>query len=502
MRKDTLMLPSEFYISRESDRKQYEDRAIEIAEISLPYMIRNSSDSASTSLKKGASQSFNGRLINNLKAKMGMSLLPPSTSSFKLKPDAIAMMQLFEGDAEANAKIAQDMSMKADVINTEIEDQQIRSAMFDMILQLIGVGSVVVEKVKKRGMLVYPLQSFTAKLDSMGEPLTICVKETLSVLPKDIAAKEEKDEYELYTMLNYDKDSDKWIMTQDIDGELVGDEKSYKDYDSLPFRYFGWTWMQGEKYHRPFAEDYYPDMEQVDVLSKLNTQGSVVAAKILILVDQQSGRTRKKDVADSDNGAIIDGRADDISAFELGKSFDFRSSNEREAVIKKELMACFLDTGSVTRDAERVTAEEIRVMAQQLESSTLAGIYSKMSLKWSKWMVEQIMSEINIKFEAVEVNILTGLDALGRSQEAQKQDAFFQRASAAGLNDWLQESELLTRWASYDGINTVNLIKTPKEVQQERKQAADAQSMQAMQDEGGKALGAEGGKAVAEQMMK
>ena len=165
-------------------------------------------------------------------------------------------------------------------------------------------------------------------------------------------------------------------------------------------------------------------------------------------------------------------------------------------------MACFLDTGSVTRDAERVTAEEIRVMAQQLESSTLAGIYSKMSLKWSKWMVEQIMSEINIKFEAVEVNILTGLDALGRSQEAQKQDAFFQRASAAGLNDWLQESELLTRWASYDGINTVNLIKTPKEVQQERKQAADAQSMQAMQDEGGKALGAEGGKAVAEQMMR
>ena len=157
MRKDTLMLPSEFYISRESDRKQYEDRAIEIAEISLPYMIRNSSDSASTSLKKGASQSFNGRLINNLKAKMGMSLLPPSTSSFKLKPDAIAMMQLFEGDAEANAKIAQDMSMKADVINTEIEDQQIRSAMFDMILQLIGVGSVVVEKVKKRGMFVYPL---------------------------------------------------------------------------------------------------------------------------------------------------------------------------------------------------------------------------------------------------------------------------------------------------------------------------------------------------------
>jgi len=490
-------LPSKFYSKNEKDRTDYESRALEICKISLPYLIRDDGASKSTKMNDKASQSFNGRLINNLKAKMGMALLPPSTSSFRLKPDAIGQLKLFSGNEGAREQLAQDLSMKTDTINTEIENQQIRSSMFDMIAQLIAVGSVVVEKLPKKGIQLYPLKSFVVKLDSNGVPLAICVKETVYVLPKGITPKEEKDKYELFTLLNYDKDSDKWIMTQDIDGELVGTEKTYKDYNDLPFRYFGWTWMVGDSYHRPFAEDYYADMNQMDKLAKLNTDGAVISAKSVLLVNQRGNRTRKQDLVNAANGDVIDGHADDVTAFQFNKNFDFQVSNEREAVIKKELQANFLDTGSITRDAERVTAEEIRVMAQQLESSTLAGIYSKMSLQWSKWIVERVMSELNIKFEAIEVSVLTGLDALGRSQEAQKQDNFVQRLVATGLQHWLKESEVITRWAAYDNINTVNLIKTSKEVKDEQKQARDDAAKQEMNMAGAKSAGEEGGKQIA-----
>lgn len=492
-------VPSEFYNSRLSDRYPYELRAQKISEISLPYVMRAKSAGESADLDKANAQSFNGRQINNLKAKMGMALLPPATSSFRLKPDATALAQLFQGNEGAIEKIRQQLSLNTDAINAELENQQIRSSLFDMLLQQIVVGSVIVEKNPRKGITIFPLRSFVVDLDSQGEPLAMCIVEKLKHLPENITPKEEKDEYELYTLLAFDKDTDSWIMKQDIEGEPVGEEETFSDYDELPFRYFGWNWLQGDKYHRPFAEDYYADMLQVDKLAKLNTEGAIVAAKTLVLVNQRGGRTRKKDVVESSNGAVVDGSAEDITAFQLQKNYDFQVSNEREAVIKRELQANFLDTGSVQRDAERVTAEEIRVMAQQLEASTLAGVYSKMALKWSKWIVTKVMDELKIKFEAIDVSVLTGLDALGRSQEAQKQDNFMQRVTQLQLNHWIKESELLQRYAAFDGINTVNLLKTSEEVKAEQKQQSEQQAKQQLVESGAQSLGQEAGKAITNQ---
>ena len=490
------VIPSEFYSAGLSDRKPYEDRAEDISKISLPYVMRAEGSDGGSELFKSVSQSFNGRQINNLKSKMGMALLPPATSSFRLKPDPIGMLNLMQGNEAAVEKLREKLSLNTDAINSELENQQIRSSLFDMLLQQIVVGSVIVEKNKREGVTIFPLRSFVVELDSQGEPLAMCISEKLKVLPEGIEPQEEKDEYELFTLLAYDKNTNKWIMRQDIDGEIVGKEISYKDYDSLPFRYFGWNWVQGDAYHRPFAEDYYPDMEQIDKLAKLNTEGSIIAAKTLVLVNQRGGRTRKRDVVNSANGAVIDGSSEDITAFQLNKNFDFQVSNEREAIIKRELQANFLDTGSVQRDAERVTAEEIRIMAQQLEASTLAGVYSKMALKWSKWIVMKIMDELNVTFEAVDVDVLTGLDALGRSQEAQKQDNFMQRVTQLQLNHWINENEVLQRYAMFDGINTVGLVKTSDIVKKEQAQAQQQQQEQVLAESGAASLGQEAGKAL------
>lgn len=489
-------VPSEFFNANLSDRKPYEDRAQLISEISLPYVFRAEGTDGGSALFKSVSQSFNGRQINNLKSKMGMALLPPATASFRLKPDAIAMVQLFQGNEAAIEKIRQQLSLNTDAISSEIENQQIRSSLFDMLLQQIVVGSVVVEKNERKGITIFPLRSFVVKLDSQGEPYAMCIVETLYQLPEGFTPKEVKDSYDVYTLLAIDKDTNKWIMKQDIDGEAVGEEKTYADYDALPFRYFGWNWVQGDAYHRPFAEDYYPDMEQVDKLAKLNTEGSVIAAKTVILVNQRGGRTRKADLTNAANGGVIDGSAEDISAFQLGKNFDFQVSNAREDSIKRELQANFLDTGSVQRDAERVTAEEIRVMAQQLEASTLAGVYSKMALKWSKWIVTKVMGELKIQFDAVDVDVLTGLDALGRSQEAQKQDGFMGRVTNLQLNHWIKENEVLQRYAAFDGINTVGLIKTSDEVAADQKAQQDTASKQMLLESGAQAAGKGAGEAI------
>jgi len=476
------LLPSEYYSSIESDRSQYEDRAKLIADLTLPYVIRDDTDSGTTKMKDSTSQSYGGRLVNTLKAKMGMALLPPSTSSFKYVPKPEELAALTEGNKNNKAKIYQLLSSNIATVNAEIELQQIRTSLFDIIMQLLIVGSTIVEKKPKKGVSIHPLQSFVVTLDEQGMPVKMCFVENLKRLPEGIEVAEVQDEYKLYTMATLSEEDESWIVKQEIEQELVGEEQTYKNYDALPYRYLGWTWMVGDSFHRPYAEDYYQDLDQLDKLARLLTDGAIVSAKMLLFVNERGGRTRKDDVAESNNGDVIDGVADDVTALQIQKNFDFQVPMEREANLKKELSAAFLMNESATRDAERVTASEIRFMAQELETSSLSGIYSKLSLLWSKWIVEQVMIELGIKFEAIEVEILTGLDALGRNQESQNLDSLVQRAMQLEMKHWLHEDELLNRYASYDNVNTVGLLKTPDEVEKEI-QKMKAQQAAQMADE-------------------
>lgn len=470
--------PKEFYSKFLNGRTEHEDTAEAICGLTLPYIMMERGATSSSKYKDKLSQAFCGRLVNTLKAKMGMSLLPPSTSSFRLEPDKDALEQLTGGSPDAKAVVYEQLSSSVNMINKEIEAQQIRDTIFDMLVQLIAVGSVIMEKKPGKGILLHTLRNFTVDLDSRGEPRAMCVVETLKDLPPDITPPDEnQNEYKLYTLLERDPVLENWTMRQSIEDTEVGTPQTFND-DNLPFQYVGWTWTDGDKYHRPYAEDYLPDMRQYDQLSNLITKGSIVAAKVILFVDEKGNRTRKTDVARSKNGDVVNGRADDVTALQLQKNFDFQVPMERLADIGRNLSSAFLMNESVTRDAERVTAQEIRFMAQELETSSLSGVYSKLAKKVSKRIVEWIMAELGIKFKGISVNIITGLDALGRSQEAQKLDGIVQRFAAMNMMHWLNEDELAARYVAYEGVDSTGLLRTPTEVNNLLSQQAQAQTAQ------------------------
>lgn len=469
--------PKEFYVKYSANRTGYEDRAKKISQLTLPYLFTDVSFSPSTEYTDKIAQSYCGRLLNTLKAKMGMSLLPPSTSSFRLEPDKQALIELSQGDQDMKSETYAIISSGTNRITKEIERQQIRDTLFDMLLQLLAVGSVIIEKIKDDGLMVHTLRNIAVKLDSRGEATAYCIVEKVYELPEGAKTIAEKDEYELYTLLEFDKATDRWIMRQSIDDDEFGTETSYSKRD-VKFEYVGWNWTTGDKYHRPYAEDYYNDMEQFNTLSNLLTKGSVIASKVLLFVDERGNRTRKADVAGSENGDVVNGKAEDVTAFQLQKNFDFQIPMERLQDIQKNLSSAFLMNESVTRDAERVTKAEIQFMAQELESSSLSGMYSKLSKKVSKRIVEWVMDELGIKIEGMDLTIVTGLDALGRSQEAQKLDALIGRMANMQLMDYVNQSELIQRYAAFEGIDVTGLIKTDKEVAQMQ---ADRQKQQAEQ---------------------
>ena len=479
------MTPSEFYNKYLPDRKAYEDRALTYSEMTLPYIISEEGRSGSSTTPSKRAQGYCNMLVNNLKSKIGMTLLPPSTSSFRFSPDQKMIDAAVQGNETAKEQLFLELSRSQDKINKEIEAQQIRSSLFDMVAHQLVVGSVLVEKLPNEGILLHPLKSFVVKLDRKGKAKAFCFVEMLDELPENITSTEEKDEYELYTMVYYDKESKVWVEKQELDGEIVGEERTFKTYMDVPYRYLGWSWGVGDKYHRPYVEDLYPDMEQLNYLAELLTRGALASAKVTFLVNEQQGFTDIRTLEDSRTGAYVHGREQDVATLQVGKNFDFQVPMEREQNLKRELAEAFLSNKSTTRDAERVTAYEISIMARELESSTLGGIYSSMATEFMQWLIYQVMGELKIKFESKElknVKILTGLDAIGRSQEAQKMDGFLQRIFTMNMGHRIKEAEVVRRYAEFDSILTDNLIKTDAEVQQEQQAAQQQMAQQQAQE--------------------
>lgn len=236
-------LPSEYYSKEESNRMPYEYRAETLAKFTIPALMRDRSWTASSTTPDDYDQSFGARCVKNLASKVGTSLFPPNSSAFRFTPNAELL-----SDAQAddkNNELNKAIVTNQNDVTAHLEALNTRNTIYNVLEHLIVVSSVVLEKIPKKGYKVHTLRNFVVSLDDAGNEFKLCVKEVLRKTPDGYVPKEDKDEYELYTMLEFDDDIDKWVMTQEIDGELFGEEKTFTD-DNRPFAYQGWMWTQGD----------------------------------------------------------------------------------------------------------------------------------------------------------------------------------------------------------------------------------------------------------------
>ena len=77
--------------------------------------------------------------------------------------------------------------------------------------------------------------------------------------------------------------------------------------------------------------------------------------------------TRADVLARAKNGAIVAGNAADVEFLQVQKQNDFATALQTMQLLEKRVQFTFLQNDAIRRNAERVTAEEIRVMAEQLE---------------------------------------------------------------------------------------------------------------------------------------
>jgi hypothetical protein len=236
--------------------------------------------------------------------------------------------------------------------------------------------------------------------------------------------------------------------------------------------------IDGSDYGRSYCEDYKGDLISLEAFSRALVEGGGALAKVLFLVNPM-GMTNVKDLAETPNCGFAAGRVDDVSCLQPGKIMDLRAAAEIADKIERRLASVFLLNQSVQRAAERVTAEEIRLIAEDLETA-LGGVYSLLAEEFQLPYVRCKLLRLQkqrrmppLPKNVVRPTVTTGMEALGRSSDKAKL-LEFAGAGAQLLGPQFQAAirplTLLQRFAAALGLDTKGLLYSEEDLQAMRQQ--------------------------------
>jgi hypothetical protein len=500
MKKKVEELPvgqlASLYEQSHGERETYLNRGRECAKLTIPHLLPDSGSNFST-VYKTPFQSIGSRGVNHLASKLLLTLLPPNSPFFRLTIDDFDL-QALAGDEAQRGAVEEGFSRIERSAMNEIETSAYRVPVFEALKHLIAVGNCLLYLPEEGGMRVFHLDRYVCKRDPMGNLLYLITKETLDVKtispearlalglpsPEELTPESPDKPYELYTYVcNKEK---YWHVHQEIGTTPIPESYGKYKIDKNPFIALRFSRVDGESYGRGLVEEYLGDLRSLEALTQAIVEGSAAAAKVLFLV-RPNGTTRIKTIAEAPNGAIVQGDENDVSTLQLNKFNDFRVALDTMGAIKDRLSAAFLLNSSVQRNAERVTAEEVRFMAQELESA-LGGVYSVLSQEFQLPLINLILQKLikdkkmpNFPKGKVKPQVVTGLEALGRGQDLTKLAQFLEYLAPLGpeiIAQKLNVDDYMDRLGASLGIDTGGLIKSEEQIQQEQAQAQEAQKAQ------------------------
>ena len=470
------------YDRLKNDRAPYETRAENCAKVTIPSLFPKEADNASTDYTTPW-QAVGARGLNNLSAKVMLALFPLQ-SWMKLRISEWQAKQLVADPAQL-AQVEQGLGMVERILMAYMESNSYRVTLFELIRQLAlcGNGCIYMPPPDATSsaynpMKLYTLHNYVCQRDAFGNVLQIVTLDRVAfaALPEDVRSKldgEHKpdEEIEVYTHVYLDDESGDYLSYQEIDDEEVEGTDGQYPGDACPWVAVRWTKRDGEHYGRSHVEEYLGDLVSLENLHEAMIKFSMIAAKVITLVNP-NGMTQVRRLVKAQSGDMIPGRKADIEFLQLEKTADFSVAKAVADNIEQRLSFVFMLNSAIQRGGERVTAEEIRYMAQELED-TLGGVYSILSQELQLPMVRILLNQLqatqqipDMPKEAVEPTVSTGVEALGRGQDLDKLTQFMQMMQMMGaLKDDpdLNVANLKLRAANAIGMDTSGLLLTEED---------------------------------------
>ena len=493
----------ERYNKLTSERSQFLDTAVECSKLTLPYLIQDD-----LNLKINHRnlitpwQSVGAKAVVTLAAKLMLALLPPQTSFFKLqvRDDKLGDELPKEVRSELDLSFSKIERMIMDYIAASSDRVVVHQALKHLI-----VGGNALIFMGKDGLKHFPLNRYVVNRDGNGNVLEIVTKELISrkVLgvelpdpePNNVAggnSGSDGEDVEVYTCVKLDSKSGRWVWYQEADDKILPNSRSTAPKNASPWLVLRFNTVDGEDYGRGRVEEFLGDLRSLEGLSQALVEGSAAAAKVVFLVSPSS-TTKPKTIADAGNGAIVQGRPEDVAVIQVGKTADFATAANMAQQLERRIAEAFMQLN--IRQSERTTAEEVRLTQMELEQQ-LGGIFSLLTIEFlipylsRTLLILQRSKEIPaIPKDLVRPQIVAGVNALGRGQDRESLQQFIgtiaQTLGPEALMKYINPSEAIKRLAAAQGIDVLNLVKTEQQMQEEMQQQQQMAAQQSLMDQAG-----------------
>ena len=487
-----------------SDRSQFLNTARQAADLTLPYLIREDEVYSKGSLKlKSPWQSVGAKGVVTLASKLMLALLPPQTSFFKLQVNDINMPQ--ELGPEIRSELDLSFAKIERTIMEAIAASSDRVVVHQALKHLVVAGNALIY-MGKDGLKLYPLNRYVVDRDGNGNVIEIVTKETISKKllkteypgyelsqPNSVSddSNHQDDECDIYTHVTLD--NNRWIWHQEVEDKILPKSMGKAPVDANPWLVLRFNHVDGEVYGRGRVEEFIGDLKSLEALSQALVEGSAAAAKVVFTVSPSS-TTKPATLAKAGNGAIIQGRPDDIGVVQVGKTADFQTAYQMVGTLSQRLSEAFLILN--VRDSERTTAEEVRMTQLELEQQ-LGGLFSLLTVEF---LVPYLNRKLNVAQKTGEIprlpkggivkpTIVAGINALGRGQDRESLAQFLtliaQTMGPEALQTYINPEEVVKRLAAAQGIDVLNLVKSMQELQQEQQAAMQQQQQMVMAQQAG-----------------
>lgn len=499
-------VPSSRYELLAEWRRPFLDRARAVGALTIPTEIPREGHTPWETFPTPY-QSAGSRGVSNLASKLGMTLFPPNTPFFTLDIDpfvlqaATGQADSAEGGKKIETELNETMLMIERSITSEIDRQHMRPSIQRALKHIVIGGNALLHIDDRLKARMFPMSRYVLVRDSGGDVSEIIVFE--SVDPRSLTLEEramaeassmkgaekvrEGKPVTVYTWIRRERRNDDGvdIMSQErwIEDIMVPDSHAEFRWDESPYIPLSVNRADEESYGRGVAEDFMGDLKTLEGLTRAAVEAAVAAARIVWLV-KPGATIRIRSLATCPNGGFREGDVEDVGALKLDKNADMMFATNMATEVEKRLDEHFLVGKSVRRDAERVTAEEIGFMIQNLED-TQVGLFSTLAGDLQLKIVKRVMSIKRdddsipplkqLPRELLDIKVIAGLEGLGRGHDLQRMRTAFQiihdTLGADVVAQVIQQNEAISRILVASGVSPQGLVKTDEQQSQEQAQA-------------------------------
>lgn len=443
-------------------------------------------------------QSLGAAAVNHLNNRLMLALFRPGSPFFRLDPGKKTKEELARVGMDPQ-ELGTILAAKENEAVAVLEQRAIRPKLYQAGRHLIVLGQALLE-LGKTDVRVYGLKSFCVKRTSTGKLHTLAIREQLRFDELEKAVRDSVPVKQPDSMVNYYRvitlaDDGRYHMRQAVDESVLPEQfNGAWPEDRLPYHVLTWDLADEADYATGLVEEHIGDFEALSALSESLLDGSVLTTEMRWLVNP-GGVTSVEDFRKSVNGDAVAGQKGDVEAVSGGDPRAIEIAVKVIELYSQRLARAFLLQSAMVRDAERVTAEEIRALALELETA-FGGVYSQLGLAWQKPVALWCLADINMDVRGtdLQVTVITGLDALTRNAELEKlRAALGDLAMFEQLPDGLK---MRLNWPAVArfvgqgrGVDLTPYIKSEEQVRKEQEQT--------MRDQATTAAGVAAGEAAA-----